>query len=276
MHIDVGVLSTLGISEWSKLSASPSCFAGLFAQPRLWAVTSIQLERVLVVELERGVLLVLLEEAVADHEVFDFGSHEAAKRIICGANDRLATDVEAGIDHHRAAGERLKTAEQRMIARVGLLMHRLHARRVVHVGYCRNIRTRHVELVDPEQRLLFVGHGASAFLGDTSDEQHVGDSPSSSKQSATSSRKTEGANGRKLSRYLTLRFSIFCMVGERGSPRIERFPSARGRNSMRPCIQPTAFPALNDFAVRSITSWSEKVVNLAPAAASSLSTCCWS
>ena len=32
------------------------------------------------------------------------------------------------------------------------------------------------------------------------------------------------------------------MVGERGSPRIERAPSARGPNSMRPCIQPTASP----------------------------------
>jgi hypothetical protein len=79
--------------------------------------------------------------------------------------------------------------------------------------------------------LLFVGHGASAFLADTRDEQHVGRLAVELEQSATSSRKTEGAHGRKLSQYLT-------------------------------CIQPTAFPALNDFAVRSITSWSEKVVNL--------------
>ena len=33
------------------------------------------------------------------------------------------------------------------------------------------------------------------------------------------------------------------MPGERGSPRIERAPSARGPNSMRPWNQPTAFCA---------------------------------
>ncbi len=32
------------------------------------------------------------------------------------------------------------------------------------------------------------------------------------------------------------------MVGERGSPRMERAPSARGPNSMRPWNQPTAWP----------------------------------
>ena len=32
------------------------------------------------------------------------------------------------------------------------------------------------------------------------------------------------------------------MVGERGSPRIERAPSARGPNSIRPWNQPTAWP----------------------------------
>ena len=63
---------------------------------------------------------------------------------------------------------------------------------------------------------------------------------SSSNQSATSSRSTAGANGRKLSRYLTLRLRFFCIAGERGSPRIERAPSERGPNSMRPWNQPTA------------------------------------
>ena len=38
------------------------------------------------------------------------------------------------------------------------------------------------------------------------------------------------------------------MVGERGSPRIERVPSARGPNSMRPCIQPTALPSASACA----------------------------
>ena len=73
-----------------------------------------------------------------------------------------------------------------------------------------------------------------------------------SKYSPTSSRSTAGAKGRNDSRYLTLRFSVFCIEGERASPRIERAPSARGPNSMRPCIQPTAFSSASACAVCSI------------------------
>src|ERR1700688_260586 len=49
-----------------------------------------------------------------------------------------------------------------------------------------------------------------------------------SNHSETSSRSTAGANGLKLSRYLTFRLRFFCISGERGSPRIERAPSERG------------------------------------------------
>ena len=62
------------------------------------------------------------------------------------------------------------------------------------------------------------------------------------------------------------------MVGERGSPSTERAPSARGPNSMRPCIQPTASPAASALAVCSITSSSDTTVKRAPAAASRRST----
>src|SRR5215471_1478954 len=48
----------------------------------------------------------------------------------------------------------------------------------------------------------------------------------------TCSRRTDGANGRKLSRYLTFRLSFFCICGSRGSARIERLPSARERSSI--------------------------------------------
>src|SRR5262249_58835974 len=96
---------------------------------------SIQLERVLVVELERRVLLILFKEAVADHEVFDFRAHKAAERVIRTADDGFSAYVETCIDQDRAAGERLETAEQRMITRVGLLMQSLSSRGAVHVGY---------------------------------------------------------------------------------------------------------------------------------------------
>ena len=38
----------------------------------------------------------------------------------------------------------------------------------------------------------------------------------------------------KDSRYFTLRLSFLCIVEERGSAKIDRAPSARGPNSMRP------------------------------------------
>ena|SRR5215467_11920942 len=53
-----------------------------------------------------------------------------------------------------------------------------------------------------------------------------------SNHSETCSRRTDGANGRKLSRYLTFRLSFFCICGSRGSARIERLPSARERSSI--------------------------------------------
>ncbi len=87
-----------------------------------------------------------------------------------------------------------------------------------------------------------------------------------SKYLSTSSRSTAGAKGRNDSRYLTLRFSVFCIEGERASPRIERAPSERGPNSMRPCIQPTAFSSASACAVWSMI-WSRvSRVSLAPAA----------
>jgi hypothetical protein len=94
----------------------------------------------------------------------------------------------------------------------------------------------------PKSAFLLGGHLPAAALDDVGDEQHVGAGLVELEPVATSSARTEGAKGLKLSRYLTLRFKSFCIVGERGSPRIERPPRARGPNSMRPCIQPTALP----------------------------------
>jgi hypothetical protein len=66
-------------------------------------------------------------------------------------------------------------------------------------------------------------------------------SPSSSNHSATCSRNTAGANGRNDSRNLILRFITACIFGDRASPMIDRAPSARGPNSIRPCSKPTTF-----------------------------------
>ena len=52
-----------------------------------------------------------------------------------------------------------------------------------------------------------------------------------------SSSSTEGANGRKPSRYLILRFSFFCISGFRASPRMLR-PAQRARAKFHAALKP--------------------------------------
>src|SRR6187399_2619850 len=91
--------------------------------PRRSATTAriglVELEGVLVVELERGVLVFLAQEAVADHQNLDLAAHEAAEGILRRADDRLAAHVERGVDQHRAAGARLEGLDQLVEGRVG-------------------------------------------------------------------------------------------------------------------------------------------------------------
>ena len=69
-----------------------------------------------------------------------------------------------------------------------------------------------------------------------------------SNHSCACSCSTHGANGRKLSRNLILRFMVACIFGERGSPRMLRAPRARGPNSIRPWNQPTTFSSASSPA----------------------------
>ena len=89
-------------------------------------------------------------------------------------------------------------------------------------------------------------------------------SESCSNQSLTYSLRTLGANGRKLSRYFTLRLSCFCMFGERGSAIILLAPRALGPNSILPCIHPIAFSDDNAVATSSISSSSDNFLKTAP------------
>ena len=56
------------------------------------------------------------------------------------------------------------------------------------------------------------------------------------------------------------------MSGERASAMIERLPSARGPNSIRPWNQPSALPSARSAAVRAISASSSSRVKRAPAA----------
>ena len=64
---------------------------------------------------------------------------------------------------------------------------------------------------------------------------------------------------------MTLRLSIFCMVGERASPRIERPPSAQAELHAT-WNQPTALPSASASAVPAIIRSSGITSNTAPLA----------
>src|SRR6058998_875961 len=104
--------------------------------------SSVGLEGRLVIALEGGILAFLAQVAISGGESIELASHEAAKRVLRRAYDGFAAHVEAGIHEHRAAGSALERREQRVVARVGVLMHGLHAGRVVDVCDGRNLGAR--------------------------------------------------------------------------------------------------------------------------------------
>src|SRR6267142_5508866 len=72
-----------------------------------------------------------------------------------------------------------------------------------------------------------------------------GESYADSRYSDAASFLNEGAKGRHHSRNFTALFTLMFISGSRGSARIERLPSARGPNSIRPWYQPRIFPCDN-------------------------------
>src|SRR5712691_2415558 len=130
------------------------------------SVFSIRLERVLVVDPQRWVLVLLPGNAVAGDQEVDVGSHKAAERVFRGADNRLAPDIEARVYQNRTAGTRLERREQRVIARVGLLVNGLDARRHIDMGYRRDFRADGIEPVDPKERLVLIRHLVAPILAD--------------------------------------------------------------------------------------------------------------
>jgi hypothetical protein len=61
-----------------------------------------------------------------------------------------------------------------MVARIGVRVHGLNPGRVIDVGHGRNGRSRHVQLLDTEQRMLGRRHLASMLLRYVRHEEHVG------------------------------------------------------------------------------------------------------
>src|SRR5262249_12209237 len=89
------------------------------------------------------------------------------------AHYRLSPHVEARIYDDGAARPRHEAFKEGVVERVGLTMHGLNSRRVVDVRDGRNPRSRHVELLDPEQTLLLGRHRDAVLFRDRRDQEHI-------------------------------------------------------------------------------------------------------
>src|SRR5258708_31372315 len=94
---------------------------------------SVRFESGLVILSQSGILVFLPQIAVPDCEEIEFISHEAPESVLRRANDRFPAHVEARVHEHRAAGLPFKRRKQRVVARIGFLMHGLDAGRVVNM-----------------------------------------------------------------------------------------------------------------------------------------------
>src|SRR5262245_43079772 len=104
-------------------------------QPSEWShqpsFASVGLEGAFVVALQAGVLVAVGQVEAAGGEHVELRPHEAAEGVLRSIDDRLAANIEAGVDQHGTAGLGLEAGEQRVETRVGLGMDSLDARRIV-------------------------------------------------------------------------------------------------------------------------------------------------
>src|ERR1051326_5914209 len=156
-----------------RACASVTCSCLSITLPR----GSIKLELLLPRKVFREGALALLgfqKDEVAQDERVHFSPHEAGEGFGGRADDRLAADVEAGVNEHGAARQTLEGREQFVVSRVVLAPDGLHARRVVNVRHRRDGRARDVQLLDAEEFFLALAHLAPHFSAHRRDEEHVG------------------------------------------------------------------------------------------------------
>ncbi len=140
IQVSAGFPAAPGITDRTRTRTPP----GSGSKSVCWR-NSIQFKLVLVVNLECRVLLVLAQHTIADDEQLDVVAHEAVEGVFRRAHDRLAADVEAGIDQHWAPGLGLETLDQGVKARIGVGVDGLDARRIIGVGQ-RSQRSRYVQV----------------------------------------------------------------------------------------------------------------------------------
>ena len=123
---------------------------------------------------ERG-RLTFAHDAPTQGQDVDIGGQEAAIGVGGRVDDRLATDVEAGVDQDRTARPPLEGMKQRVEDGEPFGIHGLDSGRVVDVSHGGDHAARDFQLVDAFERLPGLPVARQPFLRtDVRDEEHVG------------------------------------------------------------------------------------------------------
>ena len=99
---------------------------------------------------QRWVLVFLPQVAISGNQDIDLCPHKAAECILRRADDRLVTDIEAGIDDHWTSGELLEPAYQCVVSRIRIGVHGLNTGGIVDMRHGGDFRARHIQLFDSE------------------------------------------------------------------------------------------------------------------------------
>ena len=94
-------------------------------------------------------LLTLVEQPIFQDQHIHLGTHEAAIRVLWGADDRVASHVKGGVHENGASCLGLKRLVQSVIARIRFLMNGLDTSGVIKMCHRGNVRPRHIQKVNP-------------------------------------------------------------------------------------------------------------------------------
>lgn len=112
------------------------------------------------------------EDKILQYKIVHSGAHKASISIFRRAYNRLAADVKGRIHQHRAPGYPVKFALQSVKPRVGVFVHSLNTRGLIHMRDSRDLGARYVQLFDAKKRLLRSRHFDPPRLCHVGHNQH--------------------------------------------------------------------------------------------------------
>src|SRR2546421_3895604 len=79
-------------------------------------------------------LLALIEHACFQHQIIHLSAHKTAITVLWRANNRLASHIETGIDHHWTAGATVKSFNDFPVQGIRFTPDSLDSRRIINVS----------------------------------------------------------------------------------------------------------------------------------------------